>query len=139
MNLFTISQTTLGEAIIDTRQRSLELLRDLDDDQLLGPRLPIVNPPLWEMGHLAWFGENWVLRHAGKSPPLWTDADSLFNSAAVHHDTRWDLPLPSRAATLDYMHQVQERILDVIQRGPSAEESYFILLSILHEDMHHRA
>jgi iron(II)-dependent oxidoreductase len=135
LNLLSISPTALAEAVIDTRQRSLELLRDLDKDQLLGPRLPIVNPPLWEMGHLAWFGEKWVLRHAGKRPPLRSGADALFDSSAVPHDTRWDLPLPPRAATMDYMTQVQERILDVVHRGPTAEEAYFILLSVFHEDM----
>jgi iron(II)-dependent oxidoreductase len=115
------------------------LLCDLDEDQLLGPRQSIVNPLLWEMGHLAWFGEKWVLRHAGKRPPLRNDADSLFDSSAVPHHTRWDLPLPSRAATMDYMNQVQERILDVVRRGPTAEETYFILLSVFHEDMHGEA
>lgn len=139
MNLFSISQTTLAEAVIDTRRRSLELLDDLDEDQLLGPRLPIVNPLLWEMGHLAWFGEKWILRHAGKRPPLRSDGDALFDSSLVPHDTRWDLPLPSRAATMDYMNQVQEGILDVVQRGPTAEEAYFILLSVFHEDMHGEA
>jgi iron(II)-dependent oxidoreductase len=139
LNLLSISQTTLAKAVIDTRQRSLELLRDLDEDQLLGTRLPVVNPLLWEMGHLAWFGEKWVLRHAGKRPPLRSDADSLFDSSAVPHDTRWDLPLPPRAATMDYMNQVRERILDVVHRGPTAEEAYFILLSVFHEDMHGEA
>lgn len=124
---------------MDTRRRSLELLDDLDQDQLLGPRLAIVNPLLWEMGHLAWFGEKWVLRHAGRRPPLRADADALYDSAAVPHDTRWDLPLPPRAATLDYMKQVQEGILDVVQRGPTAEETYFVLLSVFHEDMHGEA
>ena len=99
MNVSSISPTTLAEAVIDARWRSLELLTDLDDDQLLGPHLPIVNPLLWEMGHLAWFGEKWVLRHAGKRPPLRSDADSLFDSSAVLHDTRWDLRLLPRAAT----------------------------------------
>jgi iron(II)-dependent oxidoreductase len=139
LNLLSISRTTLGEAVIDARQRSLDLLRDLDDDQLFGPHLPIVNPLLWEMGHLAWFGEKWVLRRAGKRPPLRSDADALYDSAAVAHDTRWDLPLLTRAATLEYMNQVHERILDVVQRGPTAEEAYFILLSVFHEDMHGEA
>jgi iron(II)-dependent oxidoreductase len=133
------SPSTLAEAVIDTRRRSLELLGDLDRDQLLGPRLPIVNPPLWEMGHLSWFGEKWVLRHAGKCPPLRSDADSLYDSSAVPHDTRWDLPLPTRAKTMDYMNQVKERILEVVQRGPTAEETYFILLAVFHEDMHGEA
>jgi iron(II)-dependent oxidoreductase len=139
LNLLSISRTTLAEAVIDTRRRSLELLRDLDEGQLLGPRLPTVNPPLWEMGHLAWFGEKWVLRHAGKRPPLCSDADVLYDSAAVPHDTRWDLPLPPRAATMDYMNQVRDRILDVVHRGPAEEETYFILLSVFHEDMHGEA
>src|SRR5262249_12532350 len=101
--------------------------------------LAIVNPLLWEMGHVAWFGEKWVLCHAGKRPPLRSDADALYDSAAVPHDTRLDLLLPPRAATLDYMNQVQERILDVVHRGPTAEEAYFILLSVFHEDMHGEA
>jgi iron(II)-dependent oxidoreductase len=134
-----ISPTILAEAVIDARQRSLELLRDLDDDQLIGPRLPIVNPLLWEMGHLAWFGEKWVLRQADQRPPLRSDSDLLYDSSTVPHETRWDLPLPSRAATMDYMNQVQERILDVIHRGPTAGEAYFILLSVFHEDMHGEA
>lgn len=139
MNLLSILATTLAEAVIDARRRSLELLGDLDEDQLLGPRLPIVNPLLWEMGHLAWFAEKWVLRQAGKRPPLRSDADALYDSSAVPHDTRWDLPLPTRAATMAYMKQVQERVLNVVQRGPNAEEAYFILLSVFHEDMHGEA
>jgi iron(II)-dependent oxidoreductase len=139
LNLSWNSQTTLAEAVIDARRRTLELLGDLDDDQVLGPQLAIVNPLLWEMGHVAWFGEKWVLRHAGKRPPHRNDSDALYDSAAVAHDTRWDLLLPTRVATLEYMTQVYERILDVIQRGPSMEETYFILLSVFHEDMHGEA
>jgi iron(II)-dependent oxidoreductase len=40
---------------------------------------------------------------------------------------------------MDYMNRVQERILDVVQRGPNVQEVYFILLSVFHEDMHGEA
>jgi iron(II)-dependent oxidoreductase len=133
------SQTALAEAIVDARRRTLELLDDLDDQQLLGPRLPTINPLLWEMGHLAWFAEQWVMRQAGGRAPLRSDADSLYDSSAVPHATRWGLPLPSRAATLDYLKQVQERILAVVQRGPTTHERYFIQLAVFHEDMHGEA
>ena len=46
----------------DARRGTLALVADLTDEQLMGPRLPIVNPLLWEIGHLAWFQEKWVLR-----------------------------------------------------------------------------
>jgi iron(II)-dependent oxidoreductase len=134
-----ISSSTLAEWVADARQRTLDLLADLRDDQLLGPRLAIVNPLLWEIGHLAWFSEKWVLRHAGARPALRADADALYDSSAVPHATRWDLPLPSRTDTLKYMRQVEECVLDVIHRGPNPTAAYFVLLSIFHEDMHDEA
>ncbi len=134
-----IAPALLADWLCEARQRTLDLIADLDDEQLLGPRLAIVNPPLWEIGHLAWFTEHWVLRHAGQRPPLRGDADALYDSSAVPHETRWDLPLPSRTATLDYMRQVQECVLDVLDRGPTLQERYFILLAIFHEDMHGEA
>ena len=39
------------------RARTLALVADLDDRQMIGPRLAIVNPPLWEIGHVAWTQE----------------------------------------------------------------------------------
>jgi iron(II)-dependent oxidoreductase len=53
----------------DARGRTRDLIADLDDEQLLGPQLPILNPLLWEVGHVAWFQERWVLRHANGRPP----------------------------------------------------------------------
>jgi ergothioneine biosynthesis protein EgtB len=138
-NLEQIAPALLAEWLCDSRQRTLDLIADLSDEQLLGPRLAIVNPPLWEIGHLAWFTEHWVLRNAGQRPPLRRDADALYDSSAVRHDTRWDLSLPSRSATLDYMRQIQECVLDVLGRGPTLQERYFILLAIFHEDMHGEA
>src|SRR6516162_4865 len=102
----TMVQRTMRSQLIDwvreARQRTCELVADLSDDQLLGPRLAIVNPLLWEIGHIAWFQEKWVLRQSAKAKPLRPDADALYDSAAVPHDTRWDLPLPDREATLAY-------------------------------------
>ena len=97
----------LIELVREPRQRTLELVADLDDDQLLGPRLEIVNPLLWEIGHVAWFQERWVLRRGGE-PAIRADADDLYDSAAVAHDRRWDLSLPDRHDTLRYMAGVLE-------------------------------
>jgi gamma-glutamyl hercynylcysteine S-oxide synthase len=129
----------LARWVRDARRRTLELIADLDDNQLLGPALPTINPLLWEIGHLAWFQEKWVLRQANQRLPLRPDADSLYDSAAVAHDTRWDLPLPSREQTLGYMARVEEQVLERLAQRPRPEEIYFALLSIFHEDMHDEA
>jgi iron(II)-dependent oxidoreductase len=129
----------LAAWVRDARRRTLELIADLDDGQLLGPQLATVNPPLWEVGHVAWFQERWVLRHAAGRPPLRPHADALYDSAAVAHDSRWGLPLPPRDQTLGYLAQVEEQVLDRLARGPRPDEVYFTLLAVFHEDMHAEA
>jgi iron(II)-dependent oxidoreductase len=129
----------LAAWVQDARRRTLALIGDLDDDQLLGPHLAITNPLLWEIGHVAWFQERWVLRHAASRPPLRPDADALYDSATVAHDTRWDLALPSRAQTLAYMARVEEQVLERLAGRPGADDLYFTLLAIFHEDMHGEA
>ena len=130
----------VGEALADARRRTLDLVSDLSDEQLLGPKLAIINPLIWEIGHVAWFQERWVLRHACGRAPVRADGDALYDSSAVAHHTRWDLPLPSRARTLDYM----ARILDLVQetlarRGDDPKVLYFATYALFHEDMHDEA
>jgi ergothioneine biosynthesis protein EgtB len=125
--------------LCDARQRTIELVADLSDEQMRGPRLAIVNPPLWEIGHIAWFQEKWVLRHVLGEASLRADGDALYDSAAIPHDTRWDLPLPDRMATLRYLTEVRDRIVERIEAKRDPRMEYFILLSIFHEDMHTEA
>jgi iron(II)-dependent oxidoreductase len=124
----------------EARARTLELIADLSDAQLMGPQFKIVNPLLWEIGHMAWFQENWILRHYQHKAPIRADGDSLYDSSHVPHDTRWALPLPSRRGTLDYMQQVLDTVVAQLQAGePDGEATYFSLLSTFHEDMHTEA
>ncbi len=116
------------------------MVADLTDAQLLAEPMAIVNPLLWEIGHVAWFQEKWVLRHCWGMPPIRPEVDELYDSAAIAHDTRWDLPLYKRSDTIEYMAQVRDRIVERLsERDASAEEAYFVLLSVFHEDMHDEA
>jgi iron(II)-dependent oxidoreductase len=129
----------LADWVRDARQQTIELAADLSDEQMLGPRLAIVNPPLWELGHVAWFQEKWVRRRAGAGS-IRADADALYDSAAIPHDTRWDLPLPDRPTTLRYLDNVCDLVLEQIEgRRLSPQDRYFITLSVFHEDMHAEA
>ena len=124
-------------ALQDARRRTLELVADLTDDEMIGPRLDIVNPLRWEIGHVAWFQEYWVLRHLCGREPLLANGDALYDSAKVAHDTRWDLPLPTKTQTIDYMTKVIDEIGATEPRGKDA--AYFLALALFHEDMHGEA
>ena len=77
------SVADLVDWVGDARQRTFDLVADLSDEQLMGAKLDIVNPMLWEIGHAAWFQEKWVLRHALGQPPVREDSDALWDSIAI--------------------------------------------------------
>jgi iron(II)-dependent oxidoreductase len=135
-----IDEATLASWVSDARRRTIALYGDLADDQLVVPYLRIINPPIWELGHVAWFQEHWVLRHALGQPPIHAGADARWNSAIIPHAERWTAALPSRGATLEYLGLVEERVLAALSAGRVDERlRYFTLLSIFHEDMHGEA
>jgi iron(II)-dependent oxidoreductase len=122
----------------EARRRTLQLIQDLNDDQMIGPRLQIVNPLRWEIGHVAWFQEYWLLRHLCGRAPILSNGDALFDSAKIAHDTRWDLPLPTKAETIHYMTSVINDINRYVDAS-ARDASYFLALALFHEDMHGEA
>jgi gamma-glutamyl hercynylcysteine S-oxide synthase len=134
------SPQRLAIMLQEARARTLALVEDLSGAQLIGPKMTIVNPPLWELGHIAWFQEHWCLRDRAEqalTPSILRAADALYDSSAVAHDVRWDLPLPSLDETLSYMHGVLDRVLQALaSRGADPRLLYFAELAALHEEMH---
>jgi len=125
----------------DARTRTLELVSGLTEAQLLGPRLSIVNPLRWEIGHVAYFYEFWILRHLDHHESLLPNADALYDSIHIAHADRWDLPLLSLDATHRYMREVLERVTARLhERSPlSDQDVYLTRYATLHEDMHTEA
>ena len=140
-----VSTTHLIASMQDARNRTLELVCDLDDQQLMGPKLRTVNPLKWEIAHAAYFYEYFILRKLhGYDSVIGDKADELYDSIKINHDVRWDLPLPDRKDTLTYMQAVFDRLaerLDRVQNGgmASAEDSFIYQFGIFHEDMHTEA
>jgi EgtB-related family protein len=133
----------LERLLLEARARTDLMTRDLEGERLLGPKLDIVNPPLWEIGHVAWFQERWCLRTARSGTPMDSilpGADALYDSSAVAHATRWDLPLPGLEPTRAYMAEVLERVRARLAREPeNAALLYYAQLCLYHEDMHAEA
>src|SRR5205085_11891122 len=54
----------LAAALREARARTLALYGHLDLESVRFPLLPIVNPALWELSHIAWFQEYWCSRYS---------------------------------------------------------------------------
>ncbi len=131
----------LEKIIRDADARTIALIEGLNDEQLMGPKLGIVNPMLWEIGHIAWFHEKFILRDRDQRPPVLDNTDELYDSMAVAHATRWDLDLPDLEATVKYRETIRDLIIERLGSDElaSVENSYFTQLTAFHEDMHDEA
>jgi len=137
---FTLSADELLELTLDARRHTLKLVADLSDAQLEVPVMAEVNPFRWELGHVAFFYDAFLLQILDARKELMEGSEDLFNSFDVAHDERWGLVLPSREETLAYMERVLEAVADRLRgRIPSAYETYLYLLGVLHESMHTEA
>jgi ergothioneine biosynthesis protein EgtB len=126
---------------------SLALVRDqlrtlagyLPADGWLGPRDPILNPPLWEIGHIIWFQERWCLRARADdsfADSLLAGVDALYDSSAVPHDTRWDLALLPPAEIDAYADQITAAVSARLHSDFTPALAYLAELCLYHELMH---
>lgn len=112
---------------------------------------PVLNLPLWELGHISWFEEFWLARnaqqqrqlgaacdpHVARSASLLAGADALYDSSQVPHAQRWQLHLPDPPATRRYGAAVREQTLVLLRdAGPGDDALYFFRLVLFHQDMH---
>ena len=118
-------------------------------DRLMVPYADELNPPLWELGHVAWFQELWIGRNQQRElgihydanhtrlPSVLVQADSWYNSSTVAHEARWHLPLLEAMACKDYLAKTLQPTLEVLaQAGNSDDALYFYRLVMFHEAMH---
>ncbi len=145
------SPAQLADAMQDARNYTLVLFDCFTSDGLDAldrvPYLPVISPPLWELSHIAWFSELFVLREAASSnpatalrPSLLPQGDEWFDSNTVPHRARWTLSLPSAATLMTYCSDVLDRTLDKLMRDANdASALYPYRLALAHEDMHGEA
>ena len=149
----------LSLALMDARNHTLQLFTQfqnaLEAVNFVVTQLPILNPPLWELGHVAWFQERWIGRNMQRAlgtrcEPLQArlasiepDADRWWDSDHVPHASRWTLNLPDVASCRAYLLDTLESTLDLLDKarhqGEGDDALYFYRLCLFHEDMHGEA
>lgn len=155
----TLDKAALAQALRHSRERTLALFAACESalgQELRVPCTAELNPPLWELGHIGWFADWWITRNPQReqgvaADPLvartparqarrGVDADALYNSSEVPHDSRWQLRLPDAGATRADLAECLQDTLTLLQQAPDTDEGlYFFRLALFHEDMHAEA
>jgi iron(II)-dependent oxidoreductase len=142
----------LSLALMDARNHTLRLFGQYEQacerNGFVPPRLPAVNPPLWTLGHVAWFQEWWIGRNLQRArglrcAPAHTrlasidpHADRWWDPAATPPDSRWALDLPAVDSCRAYLLDTLESTLDLLDKSAEEDEAlYFYRLCLFHEDM----
>ena len=149
-----LSGAGLAQALRDSRRQTLARVDDLSAAQWSPALQTGINPIAWELAHIAWFAEFWILRgphqrdaqgfvHA-LHPPRFAGPDALLDSARLSHAQRWVQTMPTRAE-LDVMLQAQldaciHTIPNTVETSKADDDPlYFHRLALFHEDMHGEA
>jgi ergothioneine biosynthesis protein EgtB len=147
MTDFPTDAAGIAAALVSQRQYTRDLYAGLPQAYWQASAFPfmkIVNPPLWELAHIAWFAEFFCLRWQSddqkgrNTPSRLRGSDALFDSAAVPHAERWRNTYPPREACFDYMQEVLDALLAQLDVRAD-DQLYPFRLAVAHEDMHAEA
>lgn len=141
------SPAELCDALAAARRATLSATLDLSDEQWLMPYETFIQPTAWDLGHLSWFAEFWMLRgphrlgrdgHQNPSRPArFVGPDENYDSAKVCHADRWTMKLYGRNELCDLLAGQLEACLERVRSdGDDPDTAYFAHLSLFHELMH---
>jgi iron(II)-dependent oxidoreductase len=128
----------LLEELENTDRRTRALIDGLSAEQLAVPYEPGINPPVWELGHAAFFYEYFLLRELGEANPRMPGYDEIWDSFEIAHQKRWEPGVvPDKRTTLDYYTRILDEVRGRLERGePDARERFLCEYAIGHQNMH---
>jgi iron(II)-dependent oxidoreductase len=138
------SKAAIVDALAEARQRTLDLIQPLDDDQLNRVYSPILSPLAWDLGHIANFEELWLVQTIGEREPLHGELGRLYDAIENPRRTRNELPILRDAELRSYLADVRERALEVLDEvdisaeaeDPLLRDGFVYELLIAHEQQH---
>jgi iron(II)-dependent oxidoreductase len=138
------SKAAIAERLSEARQRTLDLIEPLDDEQLNRVYSPILSPLAWDLGHIANFEELWLVQMIGEREPLRGDLGRFYDAIENPRRSRGELPILRDGELRAYMADVRERTLEVlaaVEIGPKVEnrllrEGFVYEMLLAHEQQH---
>ncbi|NNC87630.1 MAG: ergothioneine biosynthesis protein EgtB [Akkermansiaceae bacterium] len=121
-----------------TDRRMRALIDDLSEEQLAVPYDQGINPPVWELGHTAFFYEYFLLRAKDGAAARMPGYDDIWDSFEIQHKERWrEDVVPGKEAAVDYYRGIIDDVHRRLEsRELTPEEHYLYKYVICHQHMH---
>ncbi len=107
-------RSRVAEALLRSRDRSIALTDAVDDDDLVRQHSQLMSPLVWDLAHVGNQEELWLVRDVGGRDPVRADIDELYDAFKHARSDRPALPLLEPAEARTYLHQVRDKVLDVL-------------------------
>ncbi len=127
----------------EARQRTLQLVEPLSDEQLNRVYSPILSPLAWDLGHIANFEELWLVQTVGRLEPLDGELGRFYDAIENPRSTRGQLPILRGDDLRSYLDDVRERTLEVLDAvdldssgDPLLADAFVYELILAHEHQH---
>ena len=129
-----MSPTELAAVLKHARRRTEALLEPLDDEQLTRQFSPLQSPLVWDLAHIGYFEELWLLRR-GARRDAWSRAfDDLYDSFAHPRPERGTLAILPPVAARAYVSEVREAVLELLPE--LARDESIVMMVAQHELQH---
>ena len=123
------------DALQEARERTLALVAPVSDRDLERAHSPLMSPLVWDLAHIAAYEDLWLVHRFGQRPLLRADLADLYDAFETPRAERAELPLLGPAAAHQYLQEVRERTLEVVeQRGIGDGTLHELVLR--HEQQH---
>jgi iron(II)-dependent oxidoreductase len=106
------------EALEEARARTLAIVAGISDEDLARVHSDLMSPLVWDLGHIAAFEDLWLVHRFGDRRLLHEELTAVYDAFETPRQHRGDLPFLAPAAARDYLAEVRDRVLEVIdERG----------------------
>jgi iron(II)-dependent oxidoreductase len=136
------TREALARDLTLARDRTLRLV-EFDDVELLRQYDPLMSPLAWDLAHIGWQEELWLLRgNDGRRPGMLpTAVESLYDAFVHSRASRVDLPLLPPGDARVYCRTVRSKSLDALEALPEEDASgvdptFVFGLVVSHENQH---
>ncbi len=122
-------------ALDEARQRTLALIASVSDVDLERVHSTLMSPLVWDLGHIAAFEDLWLVHRLGERELLREELADVYDAFETPRADRGELPFLRPREAREYLEEVRERTVDVIDRRGVGDGTIAELV-LRHEQQH---